>query len=424
MDNQHRHLFDGDTILNVYNNDVINLSVGAPGPDLLKNCGEMMLKATKHRLEEEKNEGKYYLFQYGPTSGLLECRNELKNFLSRRYGDAVDDEDIILTCGATHGIQLIINSIISPNGIIFVEQVTYMIALEAFKQFPLMKIIMVPMKNDYVDFEKFDIIINNEMKNNNNYLITNDKIYWAMFYTIPTFHNPTGMTLPPDICKKIIDIARKYSIIVVCDDVYNLLNYNNNLPPHRLFWYDDKNDCDYQGGNVISNGSFSKILSPAIRLGWLECPTRVSNILKQSGIMKSGGAVNHYVSGVIASLLHLKLQDEYVDLLIKTYQERLNTVCNILDRYLPRCCSYKKPNGGYFIWIKLHEDCDACKFVKWCQDNYKVTAIPGNRFSLIDESKNYLRLSIAFHSSEILKNATQKLCQGLLIYIRQILVKK
>lgn len=161
------------------------------------------------------------------------------------------------------------------------------------------------MKNNYVDIEKFDEIINNEMKKNNNYLITNDKIFWAMFYTIPTFHNPTGTSLPPgemniqflillaryinfiynfilESCKKIVDLARKYSIVVVCDDVYNLLSYNDSSPPHRLFYYDDKNDVDYKGGNVISNGSFSKILSPAIRLGWLECSPRVSSILKQS----------------------------------------------------------------------------------------------------------------------------------------------
>lgn len=219
-------------------------------------------------------------------------------------------------------------------------------------------------------------------------------------------------------------IARENSIVVVCDDVYNLLNYTSNFPPHRLFYYDNKNDSNYQGGNVISNGSFSKILSPAIRVGWLECPPRIFNIIKSSGIMKSGGAVNHYVSGIIASLLNLKIEDEYLDLLIEIYKKRIKIVCDTLDRYLPRCCSFKRPEGGYFVWIKLHQECHANKFVEWCQENCKVTAIPGERFSVIGESKNFLRLSIAFHHEKILEKATKDLCQGLLIFTRQNLLKK
>lgn len=81
------------------------------------------------------------MFQYGVTAGLWECREELAKFLTKRYGDPVKRENLILTCGASHGLQLLLNTIIAPNGIIFVEEVTYMIALDTFKQFPLMKII-------------------------------------------------------------------------------------------------------------------------------------------------------------------------------------------------------------------------------------------------------------------------------------------
>lgn len=91
--------------------------------------------------EEEEKEGKYYLFQYGITAGLWECRDELQKFLTRHYRDPVAREHLILTCGATHGLQLLLSSVLAPNGIIFVEEVTYMIALDAFKQFPMMKIV-------------------------------------------------------------------------------------------------------------------------------------------------------------------------------------------------------------------------------------------------------------------------------------------
>lgn len=138
----------------------------------------------------------HYLFQYGVTAGLWECRDELMKFLSRRYCDPVARENLILTCGATHGLHLILTSILAPNGVIFVETVTYMIALEVFKQFPHIKIVTVPMKNDLVDLEALEKIVSQVRKSNGPYHINNqDKIFWAIFYTIPTYHNPTGRCL-------------------------------------------------------------------------------------------------------------------------------------------------------------------------------------------------------------------------------------
>ena len=91
--------------------------------------------------EEEKKEGKYYLFQYGMANGLWECREELAQFLTRKYGDPVNRQNLVLTCGATHGLTLILNNIVSPDGVIFVEELTYMVALELFEQFPHLKIV-------------------------------------------------------------------------------------------------------------------------------------------------------------------------------------------------------------------------------------------------------------------------------------------
>ncbi|KAK0178376.1 hypothetical protein PV328_002327 [Microctonus aethiopoides] len=420
VDDQYlRHLFDGDSILNVYKKDVINLSVGAPGPDLLQNCEEMLLKATQHRMEEEKKEGMHYLFQYGITAGLWECRDELSKFLSRRYGDSVARENLILSYGATHGLHLLLTSIIAPNGVIFVEEVTYMIALRVFEQFPFMKIVVVPMKNDIVDLNALDKIICESKKKYGPFYTNNDsKIFWSAFYTIPTYHNPTGSALPPESCKKLVEIARNHSMAVICDDVYNLLHYQRGPPPHRLFYYDNNEDINYQGGNIISNGSLSKILSPAIRLGWIECPPRVANILRTSGVMTSGGAANHYVSGVIASLLHLNIQDKYLDLLIEIYTKRLAAVCDVLKRLLPKCCTYHEPTGGYFIWIHLPPECDASDFIKWCQETHKVAAIPGSRFSLEGKANNEFRISIAFHQVDVLKKATEILCIALDDYIK------
>lgn len=96
------------------------------------------------------------------------------------------------------------------------------------------------------------------------------------------FGKTNGCTFISDICQRLVKMARENSFAVVCDDVYNLLHYQAEYPPHRLFNYDNPKDLDYHGGNVISNGSFSKILSPAMRVGWLECGPRVAKILTET----------------------------------------------------------------------------------------------------------------------------------------------
>ncbi|XP_066995067.2 2-aminoadipate transaminase [Anabrus simplex] len=407
-----RHLFDG-TPNNVYSTEVTNLSAGAPGPDLLKLCTDSFTEATLHRMEKEKEYA--YLFQYGITSGLWEFRQELAKFLTKHYGEEVHREDLILTCGATHGLQLVMTTFLYPNSVIFVEEVTYMIALETFKQYPWMKVVPVPITAEGVDAEALEKIASREKKKGT-WNCSAERPFWAMFYTIPLFHNPTGVTMSESTCKKVIKIARELDFVVLCDDVYNLLYYGDDLPPKRLIAYDAEMDgmC---GGHVISNGSFSKILAPGVRIGWLELPSRLALILRKSGILLSGGACNNYMSGIVTSLLELGLQDKHLSLLKDTFKERLIALCDALDKNLPQGCSYRRPKGGYFVWLELPVSVNSTDFNAWCQKKYKIGAFPGHRFSCEGKYHNYLRLGIAFHSREVLECSAVKLCSALSEYL-------
>lgn len=122
-------------------------------------------------------------------------------------------------------------------------------------------------------------------------------------------------------CKFLVDVARKLDMIVVCDDVYNLLYYGDDKnPPARLFSYDNPKDEDYKGGNIVSNGSFSKILAPGFRVGWLEAPQRVVTKLKKSGLLQSGGSVNNVMFGIIQSIIELGKMEKHLDWYIQVYK--------------------------------------------------------------------------------------------------------
>lgn len=197
-----------------------------------------------------------------------------------------------------------------------------------------------------------------------------------------------------------------------------MLAYDDEKPPKRLFAYDSFVDDDFRG-NVISNGTFSKILAPGVRVGWLECSPRVIKPLRESGILKSGGAINNYTSGLVASLIELNLIYDQLNKCRDNYKMQRDALIEALDKSLPTCCSYVKPKGGYFVWIKLPADVDGDDLCEFCLKDAKVFAIRGSRFSIENKFKNFIRLSFAFHGPEVMYDAGIRICQSMKKYFEE-----
>ncbi|KAH8262474.1 hypothetical protein KR026_008051 [Drosophila bipectinata] len=407
-----KHLFDGGP-WNVYEPNILNLGVGAPGTDLLESNCDNFRKATDHCLEREKRENQSLIFQYGPTSGAYEVRFEIATYFSEMYENPVNSEDLIITTGATQGLHLILSTLIDFQGFIFVDEFTYMIALDSMKHFTSLNIIPVKLNDDGVDLKDL------EEKVSKRRFKSEKKEFWGIYYTIPTYHNPTGILFSPEICRGIVKLARKYDFLVVCDDVYTILHYDEKPTLSRLLAYDDRADPDFVG-SVISNGSFSKILGPGVRVGWLEIPARVKPILDRSGFANSGGCFNNYTAGIVRSLFELKLAQEQIDRFYEAYKERMLATTEILREELPQGCKLVSPTGGYFIWVRIPDHLDARKFLEYCMQEEKIFFIAGPRFSLDGESgKQFFRLSIAFYPKGKLVDGARRLCRALRNYIEK-----
>lgn len=326
-------------------------------------------------------------------------------------------------------MHLILTTLIDLNGFVFLDEVTYMIALEAIQQFSTVKIIPVKLNDDGVDLADL------EEKIKKRQFQSQDKMFWGIYYTMPTFHNPTGILFSPgkwndsififrdetflsftEINQALIKLARKYDLLITCDDVYNLLPFENDTPSKRLFAYDSFEDNEFKG-NVISNGTFSKLLSPGVRIGWIEGGPRIVEAFRNSGVLKSGGAINNYTSGVVSSLIELGLAERQLNKCLNTYKAQCDALSETLDMFLPPSCKFTKPKGGYFIWIKLPECCDGDALSEHCLNNFKVFAIRGTRFSIENKFRNFIRLSFAFHSPAVLREAGWKLCEGINDYL-------
>uniref|UniRef100_A0AAG5D665 Aminotransferase class I/classII large domain-containing protein n=1 Tax=Anopheles atroparvus TaxID=41427 RepID=A0AAG5D665_ANOAO len=403
-----QHLFDGGEF-NVYDQKIANLSAGAPGPDLLEESAKYICLATEKRVKYEL-ENKSFLFQYGPTVGTTEFRESLASFLTEGYHSEVNKSDLVQTSGATSGLHLILSTLVDLAGVIFVDEYTYMIALSTISQFNTMKIVPVPLEEDGPNVGTLKGLIEQHR------FEAKGKLFWGVYYTMPTFHNPTGIVFSEEKCHQLIKLARDTDILIACDDVYNLLHYGDPeaAPPKRLFAYDiaDLGRTEGWRGNVISNGSFSKILSPGIRLGWMECPPRCVEAFRNSGVLMSGGAANNYTGGIVSTLIQMGLAQRQVQLYSTNYGARLQAMLETLETHLPKECSFSRPRGGYFVWIRFPEHIDCVELNRFSMENHRVAGVPGPRFSISGEARNLIRLTFAFHAPDYLRRSVAKFCQS------------
>ncbi|XP_058066138.1 2-aminoadipate transaminase [Anopheles bellator] len=411
------HLFDGGA-LNVYDQKIANLSAGAPGPDLLQGSAKLICQATEVRTKYEL-ENNSYLFQYGPAIGTLEFRETLASFLNEGYHSEVNKSDLVQTSGATSGLHLILSTLVDLAGVVFVDEYTYMIALDVIGQFSTLKIVSLPLEKDGPNMAVLE-----ELIEQHRFEPTAGKLFWGIYYTIPTFHNPTGIVFSAEKCQRLITLARKSDILIACDDVYNLLHYTNPEapPPKRLFAYDIEGLGKIDGwcGNVISNGTFSKILSPGIRLGWMECPPRCVETFRKSGVLQSGGAANSYTGGIVTTMIQQGLAQRQLKLYSRRYAERLQAMLETLEANLPKECSFFKPQGGYFVWVRFPDYVDCVKFNQFSMEKHRVAGVPGTRFSRTGGGRNFIRLTFAFHAPDYLRQSVATFCAAAREYMSTV----
>ena len=157
--------------------------------------------------------------------------------------------DLVTTCGATSGLQLAATVLLARTGVVFVEDPTYFISLSIISGDLGLRVVAIPMDEEGIDVVELEEAVRREREVMG---AVEEGRFWAMVYTIPNYHNPTGFTMTKERGKQLIDVASRHAMLVLCDDVYNLLSYSP--PPYsRLRALEDGQAC------VISNGSLSKV---------------------------------------------------------------------------------------------------------------------------------------------------------------------
>lgn len=391
--------------------EVINLVQGAPGVRHLKIASDIMTRSTEYQFKQPYA-GDGSILQYGPRLGSTHARESVAKFLSEGYGDTVKGDNLVITGGATNGMAMVCTHFFKNSDFVFVEDPTYFIAICMLKGDLKMNVLSAPTDEAGLMVEEFERAMEKQFGSNPEPL-SGDHPFRAMLYLIPTYNNPRGHCMPPERCERLIKVARKFDILIFCDDVYNLLHFDaGSRAPPRLLTYDHTTDADYKG-NVISNGTFSKILAPGLRLGWVEAGDRIVDSLRKSNILWSAGCTNHYASEMIATAIDLGLQQEHVAMLNMEYKSKVRNIANWLRANLPEGVTFNEIVGGYFLWLAMPEKAKGAEVAKLALEKYKVRVMPGQNCSLGGNFQNCLRVSISYQDEDVCVEGCKRLAAAI-----------
>ncbi|MCB0126746.1 MAG: PLP-dependent aminotransferase family protein [Caldilineaceae bacterium] len=363
---------------------VIDFGVGQPAMDILP-LAELR-EAAAHRFAQ----GDPAFLQYGPEEGEGYFNHALAQFLTTEYartsgGAPVGAEQLFISNGVSQALDLICTLYTQPGDLIFVEEPTYFLVYRIFRDHGL-QIKPIPLTAQGMDLDLLEERLQRERP--------------TLVYTIPTFQNPANVTMPQAQRERLISFSQTYGFTLLADEVYQLLYYHE--PPPRPF-------ADYvQEAPVLSLGSFSKILAPGLRLGWVQAAPAVVNRLVESGIVQSGGGLNPMSTGVARSALELGLQQQYVQKLRVLFAERIAAMDGALRRTMPAFVDFRTPTGGYFYWLRLPETVDTNDLLPLAEA-HKVGFRPGNKFSSTEALRNCLRLSFSYYDSAALVEGVERL---------------
>jgi len=360
-------------------NKIINFGYGLPSSSLLPL--EMMRQAADHRLSQSDTS----LLQYGTEQGDGYFRLALADFLSRGYGGAVQMEHLFVTGGISQALDFVCTIFTKPGSLIFVEEPTYFLALRIFADHHL-NVVSIPTDEDGLMIEALEEQLAEQQP--------------VFVYTIPSFHNPTGATLPASRREKLVELSQTHNFLIVADEVYQLLNYTITPPAPMASYLDSE--------TVLSLGTFSKIWAPGLRLGWIQAAPSLLKPLIGCGMVDSGGCLNHFTSGVMRSAIELGLLDQHLAHLRHTYHQRIIALNAALQQHLPDWITYTEPPGGFFLWLRLPEEMDSQSLISKADQN-EVHFQHGINFSSQQGLRNFIRLSFSFYEADRLQEGVERL---------------
>ena len=331
--------------------DVISLSAGNPAPDAFPT------EAIREISERILRENPIGVLQYGVSEGYTPLRDTLRTYLKKKHDIGSEDDELIIVSGAQQVMDLSAKSFLNEGDVLICEAPSFVGALNTFRSYNT-ELVGVEVEPDGMSMEALERALDENPRA-------------KMIYTIPNFQNPSGVTMSLDKRKRLYELALSHNCLIIEDNPYgDLRYYGEDVPAIKSF------DTE---GIVIYSGSFSKVISPGVRVGFTLAPKAA---MAKMIICKQGQDVHTTMwSQMICHEFMTKYDYEgHLDYLRRLYTAKADLCMRLLDEYaVPNGIRYNKIEGGLFIWCDLPESVDMLDFCKKLTER-KVCVVPGNAF--------------------------------------------
>ena len=362
--------------------DIISFAGGMPAPEVFP------VEAMRAASDKVLATAGPTALQYGPTDGCLPLREKIAA-RHRREGMACGPENILMINGSQQGLDLAGKLFLDPGDLVVCEDPTYTAALSTFRSYECG---FLPIDTD----DDGMILEDLERK-----LAANPRA--KVIYVIPTFQNPTGRTWSLERRKGLLALAEQYGLPILEDNPYGDLRFTGERIPTLR-------SMDTQG-NVVYMGSFSKVLSPGIRLGWL---VGGEQLMEKFTNAKQGSDLQ--ASTLIQMMVDAYLEDNDLDedirKLTALYGKRRDLMLSLLEKEFPEGSTWTRPEGGLFLWVTLPKAIDTVKLMPKVVER-KVAYIPGQTFFADMDVTNTMRLNFSNANEEQIVTGIRRMGQVL-----------
>lgn len=362
---------------------VIELTYGSPDPALLP--VEMVRAATGAALDAA-GAG---MLGYGLVEGPPALRRRIAARIAAREGRTVDPSEILVSGGNSQALEQVLTAFAAPSDVVLVESPTYNLALGILRDHPV-EIRSLPLDEDGLDIEALEAVLTRLRRRGRPA---------RLLYTIPTYHNPTGVCLSGPRRRRLLELASEHDLLLVEDDVYRELAYDGDAP--TSLWALDPE------APVVRLGSFSKSLAPGLRVGWMNARRDLRERLLAAGVLDSGGCVSQFAAAVVGEALAGDVYDEHIAGLRRAYASRRDALVAELREHLPAGCDFAAPAGGFFVWVGLPTGLSAADLLPLAESR-GVAFAPGTSFSG-DGDDGSLRLAFSLYDEERLRLGARSL---------------
>ncbi len=362
--------------------EVISFAGGLPDPDTF------LLDEVKAVADEVLANAGRAALGYGPTAGITPLREWLAEHMTQLGRPTTVDETLVTT-GGIAALDLICKVLLNPGDVVIVGEPAYMAALHVFKSYQA-RFAGVPLDEDGMQPGRLEEVLSE---------LRSEGVRPKLIYTVPSFQNPAGVTMPESRRRRLAELATEYEVPVVEDDAYSALRFEGEAPPLL---------AELDSAHVIHINTFSKVFNPGVRLGWVAAPADLIEalVLVKQGQDQCSTTLGQYLALEFAAR---GLIDKQVSAAVSVYRRKRDAMLDALEQHFPQDARWTRPAGGFYTWVTLPEGIDTEALLQTAIEEEAVAYVAGPAFYHDRRGQNHMRLCYSYVPESQIEPGIQRL---------------